>query len=769
MKKKETIILILLALTGSIFGQTCRINYIYGGDSNFPPYEYLNSEGKPEGFNIDVMKAIARETGIEIQFKLGKWADIRTGLEKTGSIDVSDMFYSPERDSSVDFSIPFTIAYDELFVRDNTTGIETLEDIRGKTVIVQNFSFIYDKIKKLYPGAKIIAVESEPAALQLLSEGEGDCAILSQTVTRNIFQERDYSNIKRVGSPFFPKEYAFVVKNGNAALLRIINKGLSTLKDKKILETIEQNWFGQNEEEFKNVRQFLTYLIYILFTLAAIVAAIVIWNRSLKKQVLRQTASLVDVHKKLTDTLENMDEGFYWVNRNWIITNINSQAEAIFEKKSEEVSGKNIWEAFPGVKKHLLPEYQKAIKTGKPVKIEFFHEKISRWFENRIVPSEEGIAVFVRDITEKKKAETTIKETASNLNSLIENWNEAVWAIDSDYTYLIFNDFYRNIFFKTYGISLEKGMSAIDKIFPERRDFWKEKYDRALSGEKVIFETNEEKNGSFEYYELFLNPIIVDNRIKGVSVFRINITETKLREIQLLEAKLSAERSEKLKTEFLAQISHEIRTPINNILNYSGLLVEVSANGDNEEDRMIVESIESSGRRIMRTIDLILNLSEAQLGTYNKIIRKIDLVKEIIKPVVDEYLPVAEKKNLSFDLFTAKENLIIEGDLYSLSHVMENLVDNAVKYTHSGGVKIEAQENANGKLLVIISDTGIGISEEFIPNLFEPFRQEEQGYTRSYDGNGIGLALVKRYCEINNVAIDIKSSKNSGTKITLQF
>ena len=761
-------VLLLLLFCFQSWGQTGK-TIRYGGDSNYPPYEYLNSKGQPEGFNIDVMKAIAKEMDFKIEFVLEEWSAIRKELEETNNIDIADMFYSVQRDSIVDFSIPFTIAYDEIFVRTNSTGINTLDDIKDKKVIVQNLSFIYDKLIKLYPTAELIKVENEPEALKLLSQGVGDCAILSQTVTRTMFQLKNYQNIVRVGQPIFPKEYAFVVKEGNSELLRKINKGLVTLKDKKILDKIEDKWFGQKEEEYESIKQFLSYALYTLLILLIIVIGIIVWNRMLKKQVLIKTKKLIDTHNILTGTLENMDEGFYWINKDWIIININTQAASNIGKTPSEVLNKVLWDEFPQLKQYVFDNYTKAFKSNIPFENEVYFEQTSKWYENRVIPTQGGLAVFFKEITDKKNAEKLIKESESNLKSLIENWTEAIWAIDRNYKYIIFNEFYKQMFYNVFQKEISKGMSAFESLNEKEKEFWKSKYDEALSGQKVEFEISTKQDSIQKYYEVFLNPIVTDSTIKGVSAFRIDITNSKLREIQLTAAKEQAEKSEKLKTEFLAQISHEIRTPINNILNYTGLLLSECSEEENEVYQMIHDSIESSSKRIMRTIDLILNMSDIQLGSYNSIIKKIELISEIIKPVVQEYLPIAEKRSLFLKIETAHDIMEIEGDQYSLQQIFSNLIDNAIKYTNKGGVTILADITTENNIIVSVVDTGIGISEEFLPNLFEAFRQEEQGYTRSYEGNGLGLALVKKYCEINNATINVETSKSSGTRIDIIF
>ncbi|MFZ1289818.1 MAG: PAS domain S-box protein [Melioribacteraceae bacterium] len=243
----------------------------------------------------------------------------------------------------------------------------------------------------------------------------------------------------------------------------------------------------------------------------------------------------------------------------------------------------------------------------------------------------------------------------------------------------------------------------------------------------------------------------------------------KIFEEELLKAKINAEESEKLKSQFLAQISHEIRSPINSILSFTTLLKEEIHNKINDELKSSFEIIESAGNRITRTIDLILNMSEIQTNTYEYIPRKVDIYEEILIPLVTEFKGVAFSKGIDFQLIKKSEDNIRELDPYTVMQIFANLLDNAIKYTNKGKVRIEICKNRSRNLIVNITDTGIGISNKYIPKLFKPFTQEEQGYTRKFEGNGLGLALVKNYCDLNNANISVKSKKNIGTTFKVTF
>ncbi|MEE9431996.1 MAG: HAMP domain-containing sensor histidine kinase, partial [Melioribacteraceae bacterium] len=243
-------------------------------------------------------------------------------------------------------------------------------------------------------------------------------------------------------------------------------------------------------------------------------------------------------------------------------------------------------------------------------------------------------------------------------------------------------------------------------------------------------------------------------------------------EVELkIKATKTAESAIKMKTEFLAQMSHEIRTPVNSILSYTQLLKDEVIDKVPEDLRFSFDMINNGGRRLIRTIDLILNVSELQTGTYEPIIEKTDIVTNIVKPLVGEFQSTANVKDLDLIFFNRLETdeAIIKVDIYTVTQIVANLIDNAIKYTAEGSIEVVAYKTKENLFCVDIQDTGIGISEKFQETLFEAFTQEEQGYTRKFEGNGLGMALVKEYCKINNIQISVNSVKGEGSTFTITF
>ncbi len=377
--------------------------------------------------------------------------------------------------------------------------------------------------------------------------------------------------------------------------------------------------------------------------------------------------------------------------------------------------------------------------------------------------SRKKLVVIGRDITQNRLLEDKIQKAANDIKTLYENVPVGLYRATVDGKPIFAN----NALLEILGFNSYEEFSSINMtdlyVNPEYR---KRLLELSIDKDHVRgFET--------EFFTVRKEIIVVrmnvhikrDNYgdIQYLEGVFEDITKKKISEKVLLEAKEEAEKSEKLKSEFLAQMSHEIRTPINSLLNSIGLIKEELQRTINDEIDSCFSIIDRSSHRIIRTIDSILNMSEIQTGTYEFKRRSIDLMELVIDPVCFEYNAVAKIKNLNFELNILTADTSISADEYSLKQVFINLIDNAVKFTDEGGVTINVYRDENNLLIVEVKDTGVGISEEYLPNLFKPFSQEEQGYTRKYEGNGLGLALVSKFCEFNKATISVSSEKGIGT------
>ncbi|MGA7722637.1 MAG: PAS domain S-box protein [Ignavibacteriaceae bacterium] len=371
-----------------------------------------------------------------------------------------------------------------------------------------------------------------------------------------------------------------------------------------------------------------------------------------------------------------------------------------------------------------------------------------------------------RDITERKLAESELRK----LSRAVEQSPASVIITDTDGNIEYVNPKAS----ETSGYHIKEVVGKNPRIFSsgeQSESDYKTLWDTIISGKEWRGELhNKKKNGELYWESASISPILNKKGIiTNFVAVKEDITEHKKILQDLIAAKEKAEQSDKLKTEFLAQMSHEIRTPMNAIISFTDLLRDDYFEKNTQELSDILNSISNAGKRIIRTVSLILNASEMQIGTYQPSFKRFNLEENLSEVIQSEYAALARQKGLQFEFVNNSPSPFVYGDEYSINQIFINLIDNAVKYTESGKVDVLIDRNKGNNITVTIADTGIGISEEYLPQIFKPFMQEERGYSRRFEGNGLGLSLVKKYCDLNGINISVESKKRIGTRFTITF
>jgi PAS domain S-box-containing protein len=257
-----------------------------------------------------------------------------------------------------------------------------------------------------------------------------------------------------------------------------------------------------------------------------------------------------------------------------------------------------------------------------------------------------------------------------------------------------------------------------------------------------------------------------DGNLKRIQGYIFDITNIKRAAIEMKQARELAEKSNKLKDSFIANISHEIRTPMNAIIGFNSVIREQMADKIDQETKDYFQVVDEAGARLMRTVDLILSMSKLQAGVMETRQVEIDLDEEIRK-IIAQHKPAYQKKSIPVKYTNSTGTKKIVTDDYCFTEVLSNFIDNAIKYTEKGHIDITLKTEKNGDLAVHVTDTGIGIEEKFKEKIFHPFLQEESGYSRSYEGVGLGLSIVKRFADLAGYRLEFESKKGHGSRFTV--
>ncbi|GAB7080966.1 transporter substrate-binding domain-containing protein [Megalodesulfovibrio paquesii] len=272
---------------------------LIGGDRDYPPYEFLDKDGHPAGFNVDISRAVAEAMGLKVEFHLGTWSDMRSGLMH-GTIDIlQGMSYSEERSQEVDFA-PHTIVNHAIFARRGFAPVSNLDELAGKKVIVHRSGIMHDTLRGKGFEQDLILTDTPADGLRLLASGQGDFAVVAMLPGIYIIREHKLDNVQIVARTVFTVRYGYAVKKGNEALLARFSEGLAILRETGRYQAIHDKWLGVLES-----RRFPWGTVggavgVVVAPLLLLLVGSMIWTRSLRRQVAQRTESLTQAMEELS-------------------------------------------------------------------------------------------------------------------------------------------------------------------------------------------------------------------------------------------------------------------------------------------------------------------------------------------------------------------------------------------------------------------------------------------------------------------------------------
>ncbi len=405
------------------------------GDHDYPPFEYINEEGNPEGFNIDVFQAVADVMSLDYNISLDTWQTVREEIE-TGQADVLlGMYKSEEREKRVDFSIPHFISTYAVFVRKDS-DIESLAEVKGKKIGAQQDDIGYDYLIENNITDNIYTEKTIAGVLEALSENMIEAALVSRLQGLMIIDKEKIKGVEAVGPPILQSKYCFAVTEGNSSLLSILNEGLSIIKTSGRYDEIYSKWFEVYEGIDYSL--FIQYLLIAAIASATFLLLFVIWNRMLKKQVQIRTKALRKSEEKLRTLSNNLPGGYVYqiVVKNDLseraFTYVSEGVEEVHEVSTPEIinDATTVYRQIPDEDAARLARMEKAaIKKMNNLSAEFSVQTPSgkfKWLLLNASPRRlsddsirwDGIAI---DISNRKKAEEELlkaKEAAEKANQI---------------------------------------------------------------------------------------------------------------------------------------------------------------------------------------------------------------------------------------------------------------------------------------------------------------------------------------------------------------
>ena len=365
-----------------------------------------------------------------------------------------------------------------------------------------------------------------------------------------------------------------------------------------------------------------------------------------------------------------------------------------------------------------------------------------------------------------------LQDSESKYRSVIENIPDVFYRTDSSG---------RIIMASPSAADLLRYDTAGELVGRPITSFWKRPAQRAA------FEAKLRKHGAVRDFEVELvrsdgSTVVVSTssafyyddtgNITGTEGLFRDITERKLAEAQLIDMKDKAQAANTTKSEFLANMSHEIRTPLNGIL---GMLQLLESMRLGREEKEYVDAALQSAKRLTGLLSDILDLSRIETGMLD--IRDEEFtLRDMEESVRELFVVTAEHKGLELEFaIDPSAPAMVIGDEVRLRQILFNLVGNAVKFTQHGRVRVEISalpvpgDGQSARLLIIVTDSGIGIPETMLKSIFEPFVQVEGSSTRRFQGAGLGLSIVRKLTNLMGGALSIDSVPGCGTTVYLSL
>ncbi|MFO8099048.1 MAG: PAS domain-containing protein [Salinibacter sp.] len=467
--------------------------------------------------------------------------------------------------------------------------------------------------------------------------------------------------------------------------------------------------------------------------------------------------------------LESITDAFVAVDENWLFTYVNAQAEALLERSRDELLGASMWDAFPEIAGSTFQKkYKTAIEERTTVEFVEYYPPLNRWFEVKAFPFEGGLSVYFDDVSDRMEARERLRRERDLTEAIMNTSVTALLTVDQQGRYSFANEPARTILDLDPGALEGRRVDELGTLYtldgqevPEAE--WP--FARVLrkgtpiTDERYVLERPDGERRTIRVNGAPLHD--PDGTVRQVVFSVDDVTDQVEYERKLKRAKEEAEQASRLKSAFLANMSHDVRTPLSSILNLTELLAREAP----PECKERIELIERSSYRLLNTIDSVLDLAKLETGAVAPDRESVDLVDELLG-TAEMFQPQADEHDLTLRT-EVQEPMTARLDPSMLHRILDNLISNALKFTEAGGTVTLRARGTDDTVTIEVEDTGPGIPEAFLPNLFESFARG--AHQTAVEGSGLGLAITKRLTELLGGTVDVDSEVGVGTTFTVRL
>lgn len=728
--------------------------HIYASN-DFPPYEYIDDEGKPNGFNIDMIREIMREMGAKYKITMTSWNDALKAFDENKADIILGMSYSKKRAKKYVFGLNYASLFQAVIYKRGTGPYKDLAGLKGKKVLVDNGDILQDIAHENGLNTEIIPMNNIIEGLHKLSEGKVDAVLCSRDVALFLIIDKDIKNLDINELTLPPLQYGYAGRSPQ--LINDMDKAFIKVRNNGVQEKLFRKWF-YNDSSTK-------ILNIIVFSISAIIICcgiFFVFIHMLRKKVeqARQIIGIQSQRMKLVLHAGGVEVWGYDVKERLFFNvecNFFPNDGLSYEKTISELHPEDR-QIFADAINRLSES--KALQDGITLRLKINSSRDYRYVQSEFAQTfdEEGnvknIIGSFRDTTEMMKRNEELHLFTEKMNYVLKSSHTIIWEYN----------------IKTHFITLYDGVNSIvetlhcndyfNLLNGKDRDEAMKLYHTMDEGEAKPFsnirQISHSKYSHKKCYALFNGIPLYDNQHHVMSYFGLRRDVTELISIQnkLKEETEKAKIADKLKSAFLANMSHEIRTPLNAIVGFSNLMQTTDVPKDKEEFAKIINT---NNELLLNLIDDILCLSKIESGIIEIKNKDFDMA-ETFNTLVQSLKRRNTNPNVVFLSINPYELCLIKSDSNRIVQLLTNLTTNALKNTHQGHVLMGYKCEEDG-ITLYVEDTGIGIPEEKKMVIFRRFEKLND----FVQGTGLGLSICKAITDACSGKIWVESEVGKGS------
>ena len=776
------------------FGKTYD-RIVVGGDHDYPPYEYHNENGEPEGFNVDLTKAIAEELGLEVEIVLDRWSTTYNHL-LSGEIDmIQGVFYSLERDKILNFSQPHSVVSHVIVTREGEfPGISTMEDLADLTILVMDQDIMHHKAMEFGYDDHVIPVSSQEEALRLLSSGIGDLALTAKMPSKYWIDKHGWKNLV-VRSQIIASEYAFAALDSNPdTILQEFSEGLSAIKANGRYQEIYNTWFGVYEQAAPSPWVILQQFAFIFIPILLIALLALLWSTMLRRRVRLRTQELqlttehlqaeiaqkeiaeraiTTSEAKFREYVEHSPVGIIECDGRGRIKEVNSAMLQISGFSREELLEMNfltdllISRSFSEDDQPEIPNILAAVETSSADPL-MYRDKlgnIGHLAVNSVPLASDRFLVFTTEVTDLVTIQNELAADKERLQVTLRSIGDGVITTDTEGRIVIINHVAEQL---TGWTQLEAEGRSLEEVFKISHEHTgipcKNPIEQIMKTgaitEMAAHTLLTSRTGATYIIADSGAPIMdQDHTIIGVVLVFRDMTE---------ELRIQERLQQTTRLDSLGILAGGIAHDFNNLL--SGLFGFVQLARESAQRQ---EDCTPYLDEVIKIFDRTKGLTQ-QLLTFARGGQPIRAARDLRPLIIDSTSFALSGSRITSTYHLPEDLWACNVDDHQFSQVIDNIVINAKQAMHddSGTITILAENIrleddevpplASGEYVKIsITDTGSGIPPQIIDKIFDPF------FTTKQQGNGLGLATCYSIIKKHDGIMSVTSHLGSGTTFVI--